>query len=49
MKSDPMNVEDQFSNEEECYDELWLFGKECWVSICMYAFSLRFGIGEFAN
>ena len=44
VESNPVNVKDQFSSEEECYDELWLFEKESWISICMCLFSLKFGV-----
>lgn len=44
IEPNPVDVRDQFSSEGEHFDELWLFGKECWIRICMHAVSLNFGI-----
>lgn len=46
MKSSLMNVEDQSLDEKECYDELWLFGKECLVNIFICTLCLKFSIEE---
>ena len=44
VESNHDNMKDQFLSGGEYYDELWLFGKECWINICMHIVSLRFGI-----
>lgn len=43
------NVKDHVSSEVEYYDELWLFGKECWISMCMYIVNSKFGIERVDN
>lgn len=48
MKSYLMSVKDQFSSQKECYDELWLFGKEWLVNILICAFKLWFSTEDAA-
>ena len=49
MKPSQMHVEDRFSREEECYDELWLFGIEFWIAKILHTMSLSFSIKEVVN
>ena len=44
VESNPDNVKDQFLGGDEYHDELWLFGKESQISMCMHSISLKFSI-----